>query len=60
MRIIQFDSTGAALILPEQIKYLFYDVVGIGSDSFFFCRKVYNSISLALDHGKGFVSVVST
>ena len=44
MRIIQFGSTGVALILQEKIKYLLRDVVGIGGDFFFFRGKVHNSI----------------
>ena len=60
MHIIQFGSTAAALILQEQIKYLLSDVVDISADFFFFCGKVHNSISLVLDHGKCFVSLVST
>ena len=60
MRIIQFGSTGVALILQERIKYLLSDVVGIGGDFFVFCGKVHNSISLVLDHGVCFVSLVST
>ena len=61
MCIIQFGSTGVALILQEQIKNLLSDVVGIGGYFFFFfCRQVHNSISLILDHGECFVSLVCT
>ena len=60
MGIIQFSSTGAALILEKQIRYLSFDVVGISSDFIFFCAKIHNLISLVLDHGKCFVSLVYT
>ena len=60
MRIIQFGSAGAALILQEQIKYLLSNVVGIGGYFFFVCRQVHNSISLVLDHGECYVPLVFT
>ena len=60
MCIMQVSSTGVVLILEEQVKYLISDVVGIGSDFFFFCREIYNSISLILNHSECFVSLVST
>ena len=60
MGIIQFGSNGTTLILEEQIKYLLSDVVGIGGDVFFVCKEVHDSISLVLDHGEYFVSLVST
>ena len=59
MRIIQFGSSGAVLILQEQIKNLFKDVVAIGGYFFFFYSKVHNSISLVLDHAKCFISLLS-
>ena len=59
MRIIQSGSTGAALILQEQIKYLLCDVVGIRCYlCFFFCRHIHNSISLVLDYREFFISVL--
>ena len=61
MHIMQFVSTCVALILQEQIKNILRDVVGIGGYCFlFFCRQVLNWILLVLDHGKCFVSLVST
>ena len=60
MQLIQFDSTTAILILKEQINYLLSDVVGVGSDFFFFSQELYISISLILYHGKSFLSSVPT
>ena len=60
MCIGQFGSTTVALILREPIKDLLTDVVSIGGDFFFFYRQLHNSISLVLDHGKCFVSLLST
>ena len=60
MQIIQFGSTSVALILGDQINYMLCDVVGIGSDFFFFWREVSNSISLVLHLGDSFVSLVSS
>ena len=60
MCIIQFGSTGALIILQQQIEYLLYDGVGIGSDLFLFCSEVHKSISFVLNHGECFVSFVST
>ena len=41
------------------MKYLFNDVVGIEVDFFFVHKKANNIISIVLDHGKPFVSLVS-
>ena len=60
MCIIQFSSTSFPLILVEEIKNLWRDVVGIGSYVFFFCRMVHNLISLVSSHGKSFVSLGPT
>ena len=59
MHIIQVVSTAVVLILEKQVKYLLYDVVGIGGDCFFFYRQVHNSILLVSDYDKGFISLVS-
>ena len=58
MPIIQIDSTGAVLILGEQIIYLLTDVVGIGSNFFFFCREVPNLMLLVLDHDERLVCLL--
>ena len=61
MHIIQFGLTDTVIILEEQIKYLLSDVVGLGGDFFyFFYREVHTSIKLVMDHGKCFISFVST
>ena len=60
MHIIQVGSTGVALILEEQIKYLLCNVVGIHRHFFFLCQETHQSISLVLDDSEHFASLVST
>ena len=60
MCIIQFGSTGIALILEKEIKYLLSDVVGTDTDFFCFGREAHKFILLVLDQGKRFVLLVST
>ena len=60
MRIIQFGSTGALVLWEKQIKHLLIYVIDVGSNFFFFCRQVHNSIWLVLHHSDFFVSLIST
>ena len=59
MRIIQFGTTGAVLILQQEIKYLQIDIISIGNAFFCFRREVHNSLSLVLHHGECVVPLVS-
>ena len=60
MPVIEVSSTGMALIIEEQIKYLFTNVVGLGADFWFFSSKPHKSILFLSDYTEPFVPLEFT